>query len=92
MIPMANWEREKIMSRKELDRVDKLSLPQHKHCPVCGKSMDMSKAFCSTECEKAVEGRRKSQRRSTWIMLIVMGVVLLLFWVLMPMLFLGRPK
>lgn len=79
------------MSRKELDRMDKLSLPQHKHCPVCGKSIDMGKDFCSDECVKAVASRRKAQSRTTWIMMIVIGIVLVLFWVIMPLLGVLKP-
>lgn len=79
------------MSRKELERVDKLSLPQHKHCPICGKSMELSRDFCSQECEQAVAARKKAQRRTTWIMLGVMGIILVLFWVLMPLFLLVKP-
>ncbi len=64
--------------------MDKLSLPQHKHCLVCGKSIEMGKDFCSPECEKTVAARRKAQSRTTWIMMIVIGAVLVLFWIIMP--------
>lgn len=79
------------MSKKEVDRMDRMSLPQHKHCPVCGKSMGMEGDFCSADCEQKVVSRRKAQKRSTWIMIGIIGIILLLFWVIMPLLLVVKP-
>lgn len=52
---------------------------EHKHCPVCGKSMAMDTRFCSQECEKTMGGQRKKQQRT---MFIFMGVLVVFFIVL----------
>ena len=77
--------------RREGYRTDRMSIPQHKHCLVCGKSMELDGDFCSEKCEQAVATRKKAQRRTTWIMLGVMGIILVLFWVLMPLFLLVKP-
>lgn len=51
---------------------------EHRHCPACGKSMGTQDRFCSPDCEKSLVGQRKRQQRTTWI---IMGV-LVLFMVL----------
>ncbi len=61
-----------------------MSVPQHKHCLVCGKSMELDGDFCSEKCKHAVAARKKSQTRTTWIMMIIIGIVLVFFWVIMP--------
>lgn len=71
--------------------MDKVSTPQHKHCPVCGKSMESSRDICSEECESAVAARRKSQRRMTWIMFGIIGIILAFFWILMPLFLVMKP-
>lgn len=61
----------------------------HKHCPVCAKPMDIGRDFCSEECEKTVMSRKKSQRRTMWIMMGIIGLIMLVSSVLMPILLLG---
>lgn len=73
------------MSKKGWDKMAQLSIAQHKHCMVCGKAMEGEGDFCSEQCEQTIASRKKAQRRSTWIMMIVIGIVMLLFWVLMPL-------
>jgi len=40
-------------------------VPKHKHCPVCGTPIDITKEFCSDKCR--TEHKRYSRGRSaTW--------------------------
>ena len=70
-----------------------MSIPQHKHCLVCGKSMEIELEgdFCSEKCKQAVAAKKKSQTRTTWIMMIIIGIVLMFFWVIMPSLAVIKP-
>ncbi len=52
---------------------------QHRHCPVCGKTMGAEDRFCSKECEDALVKQRKKQQRT---MYIFMGVLVVLFLVM----------
>ena len=70
-----------------------MSIPQHKHCLVCGKAMetDLNGDFCSEKCRQTVAARKKLQTRTTWIMMIIIGLVLMLFWVIIPSLGILNP-
>ena len=68
-----------------------MSVPQHKHCLVCGKSMESDGDFCSEKCKQTVAARKKSQTRTTWIMMIIMGIVLVFLWVIVPLLGVIKP-
>lgn len=52
---------------------------EHKHCPVCGKSMASDLRYCSQDCEKGLAIQKKKQQRT---MFIFMGVLVVLFIVL----------
>ncbi len=53
-------------------RGDAPSLPKHKHCPVCGNPIDLSKDYCSDKCR--VEAK-KSSRARTRNFIIITGAV-----------------
>ncbi|MBI2854489.1 MAG: DUF2116 family Zn-ribbon domain-containing protein [Chloroflexi bacterium] len=59
---------------------DKVS--DHKHCPVCGKSMNAENRFCSEECEKGLAGQRKRQQRTMWIFMGILVLFMLLIYIL----------
>ncbi|MCS7142442.1 MAG: DUF2116 family Zn-ribbon domain-containing protein [Aigarchaeota archaeon] len=46
-------------------------LPDHRHCPLCGRVMLPDADFCSKECRDKNEERLKRERRSRRIILIV---------------------
>lgn len=52
-------------------------VPAHKHCEVCGKAMALDGRVCSPECQaKAVEAWRQ-RRRSLYVFLAAIALVLL---------------
>lgn len=55
-------------------------VPDHKHCPTCGKPMLPNARFCCVECEEAMAHRSRFQR---WTTLILVGVLVLIaiLWV-----------
>ena len=58
------------MSRPRRD--EPISLPKHKHCPVCGTPIDLGKQYCSEKCR--VEGRRVTRARTRNFILITGGI------------------
>ncbi|MBI4288446.1 MAG: DUF2116 family Zn-ribbon domain-containing protein [Chloroflexi bacterium] len=62
------------------------AVPSHKHCVVCGKSVGTEKDICSPECENTLVTRRKSQKRSTWIFMGVLGAMAIVWLIILPML------
>ncbi|MDP7982360.1 MAG: DUF2116 family Zn-ribbon domain-containing protein [Conexivisphaera sp.] len=65
------------MPRKEKED---FNVPLHTHCKVCGKPIPLGQVYCSKEC---AEKDRRSQRRSTTMFAVYMGVVAVVFIVLM---------
>ena len=64
----------------------KLSIPAHKHCRVCGRSMPLGRESCSNECkEKAAKGEKRSKRMSRIWMFVL--VIMMVFFVFMSILF-----
>jgi len=39
------------------------SIPKHRHCPVCGVSIDMKSQFCSVKCKNEYERIMKKRKR-----------------------------
>lgn len=57
----------------------------HKHCPVCGKSMDVDADFCSDKCKQGYEDRAKRQKKASRLYYISFGallVVMVVFFIL----------
>jgi predicted nucleic acid-binding Zn ribbon protein len=61
----------------------------HKHCIVCGKSIDDSDSFCDELCQSKYKSAQKRQQ-----MLFMLFVVLMLLILFMPMIlsFIYGPK
>ena len=56
----------------------------HKHCTICGRSISMDKEFCSMECEDSYKAIMKKRKRSNYIMMGLMVVLILILF--MPIL------
>lgn len=54
-------------------------ITKHKHCPVCGTPIDMSKDICSDKCRVV---QRKAGRARTRNLLLITGAALLIFLLL----------
>jgi len=62
-------------------------IPEHKHCMICGKSISMEREFCSEDCQEQYNSIMKKRKRSNYIMIIVMVVLLAVLFI--PMLLQG---
>jgi predicted nucleic acid-binding Zn ribbon protein len=52
-------------------------VPAHKHCEVCGKAMGLDGRVCSPECQaKSIEAFRQ-RKRSMYVFMAAIGLVLL---------------
>ncbi|MBI2185403.1 MAG: DUF2116 family Zn-ribbon domain-containing protein [Thaumarchaeota archaeon] len=56
------------------------TIPAHKHCRICGRSMPANREYCSNECrDKAGKGEKKAKRMSRiWLLVLV---VLMFFFI-----------
>jgi predicted nucleic acid-binding Zn ribbon protein len=62
-------------------------IPEHKHCMICGKSISVEREFCSEDCQEQYNGIMKKRKRSNYIMIIVMVILLAVLFI--PMLLQG---
>lgn len=53
------------------------SMAEHKHCEVCGKNMALDGRVCSPECQKKAVEAWRMRRRSMYMMLGALALVLL---------------
>ena len=49
----------------------KAKIPEHKHCPVCGRSMPVDFDFCSRECREKHYARVRREGRIRLIFYIL---------------------
>jgi len=56
-------------------------VPQHKHCPICGRVMSAKKEACSSECEKQLEANKKKMKMYYYMMMALMAVFIAVFLV-----------
>lgn len=54
------------------------SLPEHRHCDVCGRSVAMGTRVCSPECQKRFDEALKSRKRSVYIFVALFALILFL--------------
>jgi predicted nucleic acid-binding Zn ribbon protein len=70
------------MSAKE-----RVVIPLHTHCRVCGKSIPWGKDYCSNECrEKEMKAQRRAKRMSRLYLLffVVVFILLMVVYLLSP--------
>jgi predicted nucleic acid-binding Zn ribbon protein len=53
------------------------NLPEHRHCEVCGRSVAMGNRVCSPECQKKFDDAVKQRKRSVWIFVGLIALLLL---------------
>ena len=51
----------------------------HAHCIVCGRAIATGENFCSQECQDALEAQRRRQRRTSWMFMAALGVLMLVW-------------
>ncbi len=54
-------------------------IPEHKHCPVCGKAISTKLQYCSPKCEETDERKRRSGERMRLVFYVLLAVTLLVF-------------
>lgn len=61
-----------------------VQIPQHAHCWVCGKAIQVDDKTCSAECKTKVDLQQKKRKQLMWVMYGAMGlfVVMLLLQLL----------
>ena len=52
-------------------------VPTHKHCEVCGKAIGLDGRTCSPECQEKALGAFRQRRRSVYVFLAAIALVLL---------------
>ncbi|ATZ61303.2 MAG: DUF2116 family Zn-ribbon domain-containing protein [Methanosarcinales archaeon Met12] len=52
----------------------------HRHCAICGKSVESNETFCSDECTKRYGDARRRQKLMFILLIVLMFVILLLPW------------
>lgn len=53
------------------------NLPEHRHCEVCGRSIAMGNRVCSPECQKRLDDAVKQRKRSVYIFVGLIALLLL---------------
>jgi Uncharacterized protein containing a Zn-ribbon len=56
------------------------NIPSHKHCTICGKSIPVDKEFCSPECEEQYRAIMKKRKRSNYLLMGMMVLILLILF------------
>ena len=52
---------------------------QHKHCPVCGSPIPMKERVCSPDCEKVLQQKQASIKK-TRIALFAVILIFIIVW------------
>ncbi len=64
-------------SRKRVEMVPEV--PDHRHCPICGKVIPPNLEYCSVKCESIALKRRREEEFARKLFWIVAGVLFLTF-------------
>ncbi|HEX78495.1 MAG TPA: DUF2116 family Zn-ribbon domain-containing protein [Dehalococcoidia bacterium] len=62
-----------------MERQEPPSISNHRHCPICGRSIPPHARFCSIQCEQSMAARSRSQRRTTLILVGLMALIIILW-------------
>jgi predicted nucleic acid-binding Zn ribbon protein len=52
-------------------------IPVHKHCEVCGKAIGLDGRLCSPECQEKALAAWRQRRRSLYVFMAAIALVLL---------------
>jgi predicted nucleic acid-binding Zn ribbon protein len=52
-------------------------VPAHKHCEVCGKAIALDGRLCSPACQEKALAAFRQRRRSVYVFMAAIGLVLL---------------
>ncbi len=55
-----------------------MEIINHKHCEICGKVVDPSERWCSTECSDKHDEVQKQKKRSAILFVIIIVAVVIL--------------
>jgi len=59
----------------------KSKIPDHKHCPVCGRVIGVNDEYCSSKCEEFDLKRRRQIARLRLMFYVSTGIMLFLLLV-----------
>ena len=65
------------MSREKVRRT--VNVPEHKHCPICGRVIPPNLEYCSVKCETLALKRKREEEFARKLIIIVSVVMILLF-------------
>ena len=68
-------EKKKGRKGKGKDEKKEDRLPQHKHCIICFRAINLDKDYCSGECEMTHSIKVKKQKRMVYMMYGILAVV-----------------
>lgn len=69
----------KASPRRERETASEQAPPvaPHGHCVACGRSIAAGEGFCSTTCAESLEAQRRRQRRTSFIFLGSLALLML---------------
>ncbi|HVL86884.1 MAG TPA: DUF2116 family Zn-ribbon domain-containing protein [Candidatus Thermoplasmatota archaeon] len=58
-----------------------VQIPQHAHCQICGKAIQVEEKTCSPECARGLEAHQRKRKHMLYVLyaMIALMFVLLLF-------------
>jgi len=54
-------------------------IPQHTHCPICGKAIPISESFCSDECKQKYQQMLKKRKMLVYVMYATIIFIIVVF-------------
>ena len=54
-------------------------VPSHGHCVACGRSIAAGESLCSAACTEVLEAQRRRQRRTSFIFLGFLGLLMIVW-------------
>ncbi|MEM4311083.1 MAG: DUF2116 family Zn-ribbon domain-containing protein [Nitrososphaerales archaeon] len=67
---------------------EKIKIPPHTHCRICGKAIPVNREYCSNECKDKETKMQKRNKRMQTLFIIIILVFFILMMITLP---LSRP-
>ncbi|MCD6236755.1 MAG: DUF2116 family Zn-ribbon domain-containing protein [Thermoplasmata archaeon] len=61
------------------------AIPQHRHCPICGKAIPLEEEFCSEACRQKYQKLLKRRKQLLLLMYIALFAIVVIMFVIPKM-------